>query len=417
MPEVEEPEQAAARGVLGRGRRADTGARLLPADQVHDRAQAPDRPRARPLLRGARRLAGGRAESRSRARPHRHQPAHVGGGEGAAPGGLDRGGRRGRVDRAAHAAERRAAAGPAGARMPARGRGGPGSRAERHLTRDRLGAHARRARRDRPPAVGGVGRARRPGAGARRGRRRGRRRGAHADRRTDPVGDARAQDRRPGLDDVAADPVGRDRAHHRANPRRRRPAEQRRPARRRRPASRRGRRAGAAARGGRLGADADRAHARADPGRAPARWKTAPRTACCCSPRGSRWAVGARGAAGRDARSSSRPPANPRYGPTPTQSSVAASSNGRERTSTRRARSPEGREILRSIFVRVWAELGRTHLPLGGALELAQGAVVDLDQSAEAPVELFANGLCFANGSLVVTGDGAWGVQVDELLQ
>ncbi len=79
--------------------------------------------------------------------------------------------------------------------------------------------------------------------------------------------------------------------------------------------------------------------------------------------------------------------------------------------------SPEGREILRSIFVRVWAELGRTHLPLGGALELAQGAVVELDQQVDAPVELFANGLCFANGSLVVTGAGAWGVQVGELLQ
>jgi flagellar motor switch protein FliM len=77
----------------------------------------------------------------------------------------------------------------------------------------------------------------------------------------------------------------------------------------------------------------------------------------------------------------------------------------------------EGRAILRSIFVRVWAELGRTHLPLGRALELAQGAVVELDQGAEEPVELFANGLCFANGSLVVTGDGAWGVQVRELLQ
>jgi len=79
--------------------------------------------------------------------------------------------------------------------------------------------------------------------------------------------------------------------------------------------------------------------------------------------------------------------------------------------------SAEGREILRSIFVRVWAELGRTHLPLGRALELAQGAVVELDQGAEAPVELFANGLCFANGSLVVTSDGAWGVQVGELIQ
>ncbi len=79
--------------------------------------------------------------------------------------------------------------------------------------------------------------------------------------------------------------------------------------------------------------------------------------------------------------------------------------------------SPEGGAILRSIFVRVWAELGRTHLPLGQALELAAGVVVELDQRVDAPVELFANGLCFANGSLVVTPDGNWGVQVAELLQ
>jgi len=73
------------------------------------------------------------------------------------------------------------------------------------------------------------------------------------------------------------------------------------------------------------------------------------------------------------------------------------------------AEGGEGREILRSIFVRVWAELGRTHLPLGAALELRQGAVVEL--------ELFANGLCFANGSLVVTPDGAWGVQISALVE
>jgi flagellar motor switch protein FliM len=90
----------------------------------------------------------------------------------------------------------------------------------------------------------------------------------------------------------------------------------------------------------------------------------------------------------------------------------------RARAHLQEARStPEGRAILRSIFVRVWAELGRTHLPLGSALELAQGAVLELDQAAEAPVELFANGLCFANGSLVVTGDGAWGVQLSELVE
>jgi flagellar motor switch protein FliM len=78
--------------------------------------------------------------------------------------------------------------------------------------------------------------------------------------------------------------------------------------------------------------------------------------------------------------------------------------------------SPEGREVLRSIFVRVWAELGRSHIPLGQAIELASGAVVELDQMADSPVELFANGLCFANGSLVVTGEREWGVQVDALV-
>jgi flagellar motor switch protein FliM len=78
--------------------------------------------------------------------------------------------------------------------------------------------------------------------------------------------------------------------------------------------------------------------------------------------------------------------------------------------------SPAGGEILRSIFVRVWAELGRTHLALGRALELMPGAVVELDQAANSPVELFANGLCFANGSLVVTAEGEWGVQVDALV-
>ena len=78
--------------------------------------------------------------------------------------------------------------------------------------------------------------------------------------------------------------------------------------------------------------------------------------------------------------------------------------------------SAEGRAILRSIFVRVWAELGRTHLSLKDAVELAPGALVELDQAAEAPVELFVNGLCFANGTLVVTSDGGWGVQVSELV-
>lgn len=75
-----------------------------------------------------------------------------------------------------------------------------------------------------------------------------------------------------------------------------------------------------------------------------------------------------------------------------------------------------GPPILQTIFVRVWAELGRTHMPLGRALDLAHGAVVELDQDAQAPVELFANGLCFATGELVVTPEGRWGVRVAALV-
>jgi len=78
--------------------------------------------------------------------------------------------------------------------------------------------------------------------------------------------------------------------------------------------------------------------------------------------------------------------------------------------------TPQGRAVLRSIFVRVWAELGRTHIPLKDALELSPGAVLELDQAAEAPIELFVNGLCFANGRLVVTGEGTWGLEVAALV-
>ncbi len=72
-------------------------------------------------------------------------------------------------------------------------------------------------------------------------------------------------------------------------------------------------------------------------------------------------------------------------------------------------------EALTDINLRVWAELGRTRLPLGDALELPLGAVVDLDRAADAPVDLFVNGLRFAQGQLLVTDDGEWAVCLEQL--
>jgi flagellar motor switch protein FliM len=78
--------------------------------------------------------------------------------------------------------------------------------------------------------------------------------------------------------------------------------------------------------------------------------------------------------------------------------------------------SLEGLERMVGVPVRVWAELGRTHMPLGHALELPPGAVVELDQGAQAPIELFAGGLPFAHGSLQVGAGGEWAVQVQALV-
>jgi flagellar motor switch protein FliN/FliY len=70
-------------------------------------------------------------------------------------------------------------------------------------------------------------------------------------------------------------------------------------------------------------------------------------------------------------------------------------------------------EALGEIKLRVWAELGRTELPLAHALGLPLGAVVELDRPAEAPVELFVNGVRFAQGHLIVTDDGEWAFHCD----
>jgi flagellar motor switch protein FliN/FliY len=73
-------------------------------------------------------------------------------------------------------------------------------------------------------------------------------------------------------------------------------------------------------------------------------------------------------------------------------------------------------DALRDINLRVWAELGRTRLALGQALDLPLGAVIDLDRPVDAPIDLFVNGLRFGQGHLLVTDDGEWAFQLDALV-
>jgi flagellar motor switch protein FliN/FliY len=77
------------------------------------------------------------------------------------------------------------------------------------------------------------------------------------------------------------------------------------------------------------------------------------------------------------------------------------------------ASSPEG---LRDVKVRVWAELGRSRLPVGKAVGLGLGAVVELDREVDAPVDVFVNGHRFALGRLLVA-DGDWAVRIEQILE
>ncbi|HXA54421.1 MAG TPA: FliM/FliN family flagellar motor switch protein [Solirubrobacteraceae bacterium] len=68
------------------------------------------------------------------------------------------------------------------------------------------------------------------------------------------------------------------------------------------------------------------------------------------------------------------------------------------------------------VPVRVWVELGRTTMALGEALALPPGSVVELDQGAEDPIELYVNGMRFAHGTLQVGAGGEWAVLIDALV-
>jgi flagellar motor switch protein FliN/FliY len=72
-------------------------------------------------------------------------------------------------------------------------------------------------------------------------------------------------------------------------------------------------------------------------------------------------------------------------------------------------------EALWDVPVRVWAELGRTRMAIGRAVTLPTGAVVDLDQEPDDPVDLYVNGRLFGSGRLLLVDD-EWAVRIESVL-
>jgi flagellar motor switch protein FliN/FliY len=70
-------------------------------------------------------------------------------------------------------------------------------------------------------------------------------------------------------------------------------------------------------------------------------------------------------------------------------------------------------DLLGDVGVRVAAELGRVSMTIRRAVNLAPGAVVELDRELEDPIDLYVNGRRFGTGRLVTLDGDEWAVRID----
>jgi flagellar motor switch protein FliN/FliY len=81
-----------------------------------------------------------------------------------------------------------------------------------------------------------------------------------------------------------------------------------------------------------------------------------------------------------------------------------------------RQAAPAGGPSLAGIPVRVWAELGRAQMPSAQVVGMPAGAVVELNQAADEPIDLYVNGTLFATGRLMVVDGTDWAVRIETVL-
>jgi flagellar motor switch protein FliN len=75
-----------------------------------------------------------------------------------------------------------------------------------------------------------------------------------------------------------------------------------------------------------------------------------------------------------------------------------------------------GRPSLAGIPVRVWAELGRAQMASAQVVGMPPGSVVELNQAADEPIDLYVNGTRFATGRLMVVDGTDWAVRIETVL-
>jgi len=76
---------------------------------------------------------------------------------------------------------------------------------------------------------------------------------------------------------------------------------------------------------------------------------------------------------------------------------------------------PANLEVLLDVPVKLTVELGTCHMPMRDVLQLNAGSVVQLDKTADSPVDLFVNNKKIAHGEVVVVED-RFGIKITEIL-
>jgi flagellar motor switch protein FliN/FliY len=72
-------------------------------------------------------------------------------------------------------------------------------------------------------------------------------------------------------------------------------------------------------------------------------------------------------------------------------------------------------DLVLDVKVKVTVQLGSCQLPMREVLELAPGAVIQLNQHASDPVGLYVNDKLIAYGEVVVVED-SFGIKITELV-
>jgi flagellar motor switch protein FliN len=79
------------------------------------------------------------------------------------------------------------------------------------------------------------------------------------------------------------------------------------------------------------------------------------------------------------------------------------------------AEMPTNFNLVLDVPVSLTIELGSCQLPMRDVLQLTVGSVVQLEKSADAPVELSVNGKLIARGEVVVIED-RFGLKITEVI-